>query len=94
MKDEVAKWLNAQPDISWYPAQDRYQKGVSDCIIDCRGYFIAAELKADDGTATPHQNLFIEAHKRVRGIGGVCYTLQDVKKLVQEARDRDNKGGG
>lgn len=88
LTDQVRNWLDVQLDVSWYKASDRYHKGVSDCIICCCGFFIAAELKAEDKISTPHQNLFIASTKRAKGIGGVCYTLHDVKCLIQVARDR------
>lgn len=88
---KVKEWLDVQRDVAWYKASDRYHKGISDCIINCCGFFIAAELKADDGEPTPHQNLFIKQNVGVGGIGGVCYTLGEVKALVQVAREKNIK---
>ena len=85
---KVKEWLDLQLDISYYKASDRYQKGVSDIIMCVGGIFVAAELKAEDGEATPHQNLFIRDIIRVGGIGKVCYTLMEVKELVKAARER------
>jgi len=87
---KVKEWLDTQKDVFYYKASDRYQKGVSDFIICVDGIFVAAELKAADGIALPHQKLFIEEIQRAGGIGGICYTLHDVKELVRAARLRKN----
>ena len=84
----VKEWLDVQPDIAFYKASDRYQKGISDIIACVGGIFVAIELKADDGEATPHQNLFIKYIIKTGGIGGVAYTLKEVKELVIKARER------
>ena len=88
---KVKDWLDLQLDVTWYKASDRFQNGVSDCIICCCGFFVAAELKADDGSATPQQLEFITNVKRAGGIGGICYTLREVKGLVQRARESNSK---
>ena len=88
LKVKVMKWLSVQPDIYYWKASDRYTKGVSDIIACVNGWFVAAELKADDGEATPHQDLFIMCVNKAKGVGGVCYCLQDVIDLVNEARRR------
>lgn len=87
---KVKEWLDTQEDIFYYKASDRYQKGVSDFIICVDGIFVAAELKAAGGIASPHQKLFIKEIQRAGGIGGICYTLHDVKELVRAARLRKN----
>ena len=87
---KVKAWLDTQDDVAYYKASDRYQKGVSDFIICVDGIFVAAELKAAGGIASPHQKLFIKEIQRAGGIGGVCYTLYDVKELVRAARLRKN----
>lgn len=84
---KVKDWLETQPDIHFYKASDRYHKGVSDLILCVRGIFVGAELKAIDNTASPHQILFIKQIRKAGGIGGVCYTLGEVKALVEEARN-------
>ena len=87
---KVKEWLDTQEDIFYYKASDRYKKGISDFIICVDGMFVAAELKATGGTASPHQKLFIKEIQRAGGIGGICYTLHDVKELVRAARLRKN----
>lgn len=54
-------------------------------FICSHGRFIAAELKADKGVITPHQELFIDEVKRVGAVGGICYTIQDTIDLINEA---------
>lgn len=88
LTSKVKAWLEVQPDIAFYKASDRYHKGISDVIICVRGIFVGAELKADDGKPSPHQLLFIKQIQRAGGVAGVCYTLGEVKELVEEARRR------
>lgn len=83
---KVKQWLDTQDDIAYYKASDRYQKGVSDIIMNVGGIFVLAELKAKDGIERPHQKLFIKEMTRPGGIGGFCYSIYDVKKLVHAAR--------
>lgn len=87
---KVKSWLDTQDDIAYYKASDRYQKGISDIIMNVGGVFVLAELKARDGTESPHQKLFIKEMTRPGGVGGFCYTLHDVKELVRAARLRKN----
>lgn len=83
---KVKAWLDVQPDIHWYKASNRYQKGIADCIICCCGYFVAIELKAINGAPTKHQNLFLQLTTGAGGFTGVCYTLDDVKRVIAMAR--------
>lgn len=83
---KVKEWLEVQPDIHFYKASDRYHKGVSDFILCVRGMFVAIELKARDGKPSPHQLLFIKQVHKARGMGKVCYTLDDVKSIVETVR--------
>lgn len=87
LTQKVKDWLDKQDDVFYWKASDRFQKGISDIIACVGGKFVAIELKAEDGKATPHQKLFIAAAKQAGGIGGVCYTLGEVKALVEEARN-------
>jgi hypothetical protein len=87
---KVKNWLDTQDDIAYYKASDRYQKGVSDIIMNVGGVFVLAELKAKNGIERPHQKLFIKEMTRPGGVGGFCYTLHDVKELVHAARLRKN----
>ncbi len=64
---------------------DRYTKGYSDLFICARGRFVVAELKDNTGTATPHQELFIEDVIACGGIGGVCRSIKDVSDLIDKA---------
>lgn len=84
---KVKEWLEAQPDVHFYKASDRYHKGISDFIACVRGRFVGIELKAKDGKPTPHQLLFIKQVQDTGGIAGVCYTLAEVKALVEKARN-------
>lgn len=89
LTDNVQEWLSLQSDLYHKKISDSFQKGISDILICVRGFFVAAELKADDGTPSRHQIKFIDNIRRAGGIGDVCYTLDDVINLVEQARKRD-----
>lgn len=88
--DAVTKWLEPQKrdGIKLIRICDRYNKGYSDLFICVRGVFVVAELKDDEGTATPHQELFIKEIQDAGGIGAVCRTVKEVADLVDEAKRR------
>lgn len=85
---KVKQWLELQTDIHFYKASDRYHKGISDIILCVRGVFVAVELKKDGGEASPHQKLFIKQIIDAGGVAGICYTLGEVKDLVDIARKK------
>lgn len=85
----VKLYLQSQKDVSFYKASDRYHKGISDVICCVNGRFVAIELKADKGKPSAHQLLFLKDIQANGGIGGVCYTLGEVKQLINEARGAD-----
>lgn len=88
--EKVVEWLEPQrrDGIMLLKIRDRYAKGYSDLFINVRGQFVVAELKDDEGTATPHQEQFIEDMVTCGAIGGVCRTVKEVADLVDEAKRR------
>lgn len=88
--DAAIKWLEPQrrDGIKVIRVCDRYNKGYSDLFLCVRGIFVVAELKDDEGEATPHQEQFIEDIIYTGGIGGVCRTVKEVADLVDEAKRR------
>lgn len=81
----VNNWLRGQTDVWHYKASDRYTKGIPDIIACVNGIFVGIELKAANGTPTPHQLQRIKNIVDAGGVAGVCYSLADAKKLVDEA---------
>lgn len=88
--DAVTKWLEPQrrDGIKLIRICDRYNKGYSDLFICVRGIFVVAELKDDEGTATPHQELFIKEMLECCAIGAVCRTVKEVSDLIDIAKRR------
>jgi hypothetical protein len=86
----VTKWLEPQrrDGIMLIRICDRYAKGYSDLFINVRGQFVVAELKDDEGEASPHQKDFIRDMVKCGAIGGVCRTVKEVADLVEEAKRR------
>lgn len=89
LKDVIA-WLEPQrrDGIKVMRICDRYTKGYSDLFINVRGQWVVAELKDDEGTASPHQEQFIEEMIACGAIGAVCRTVKEVADLVEEAKRR------
>lgn len=87
---KVTKWLEPQQrdGIKTIRICDRYAKGYSDLFLCVRGIFVVIELKDDTGTASPHQELFIEEMLAAGAIGGVCRTIREVANYVEEAKRR------
>ena len=84
----VLKWLEKQPKVKIMRICDRYHRGYSDIFLCVEGIFIAAELKDDIGTASPHQKEFILDIIKAGGEASECRTVQDVINLVDKARKR------
>ena len=84
---KVIEWLEPQQrdGIKVIRICDRYHSGYSDLFICARGRFVVAELKDDTGTATPHQELFIEDMEAAGATGGVCRTVKEVSDLIDKA---------
>ncbi len=91
LTDHVKDYLTVQPDVHFWKASDRFVNGIPDIVACVGGIFVAAELKADNGTPTAQQELFILKTIRAGGVGGVCWCLQDVIDLIEEARRRARK---
>lgn len=88
---KVKEWLEPQEryGIKMLRICDKYHKGYSDLFICVRGIFVVAELKDDTGTASPHQEQFIEEMVKCGAIGGVCRSVKDVADLVSKAIERE-----
>ena len=87
---KVLEWLEPQrrDGVKVIRICDRYNKGYSDLFICVRGIFVVAELKDNIGTASPHQEQFINEMLEAGAIGGVCRTVRDVAELVEAAKRR------
>ena len=90
MLDAVMKWLEPQKrdGIKAIRVCDRYNKGYSDVFICVRGHLVVAELKDDEGTASKHQELFIQEMQQAGAIGAVCRSVKEVADLVDAAKRR------
>ena len=85
---KVMEWLEPQrrERIKAIRVCDRYNKGYSDVFICVHGVLVLAELKDDTGTATPHQEIFLEEMCAAGAIGGVCRSVKDVADVVEKAK--------
>jgi len=85
--NKVIEWIEPQKrnGIVVLKIRDRYTSGYSDLFINARGRFVVAELKDNEGTPTRQQLDFIKSMKKAGGTGGVCRSVLDVSKLIDEA---------
>lgn len=81
----VTDYLAYYTHIKTIRISDRYNKGYSDLFICADGRFVASELKADKGVASPHQKLFIKDISRAGAVGGICWSIQEVLDLINKA---------
>ena len=58
-------------------------------VISPSGKFLAVECKARLGKPTPAQERFIEQIRSAGGIAGVCWTLDDVRNLIERGQADD-----
>lgn len=87
---KAIEWLEPQvrDGIKVLRICDRYHSGYSDLFICARGRFVVAELKDDTGKASPHQERFIEEMRAAGAVGGICRSLRDIERLLDEALNR------
>ena len=86
--EKAKTYLESQPDVQLIRINDRYAKGYSDLFLNVNGHFVALELKDNIGVPTPHQRIFLKQVVDKGGIGGICRTLSDISKYLEEARRR------
>lgn len=72
-------------DIYAVKINDRTTAGISDILACINGRFVAIELKQPGNKATALQLYFIENVKAAGGLGGVCYSWEDVASLLEKA---------
>ena len=71
--------------VQFSPIAGRFATiGVSDIICCINGRFVALEVKAPGGKATPLQLDFIEKVKAAGGIAGVVESVTQVQELLNE----------
>lgn len=89
--------MDAAP-VGWYFKVwgGGYQRsGIPDIILNVRGYFVAAELKAPDGSASELQLLNVRRINQAQGFAFVLYpsafgAFKDfIEGLLREEFDRD-----
>jgi len=87
---KVTEWLAPQErrGVKVLRICDRYAKGYADLFICVNGTFVCAELKDDEGVASPHQILFLKQMAEAGAVVGVCRTLGEVAELVNQAQLR------
>jgi len=82
LKSKVVKLLATYPGIWYYKASDRWQSGIPDIIGCWRGKFFAIELKVKPNGPTKMQEYVIKKIRMAGGVAGVCYSVDEVKKLL------------
>lgn len=64
------------------------RKGIPDLLVSCNGYFLAVELKADNGNPTDLQRWNVSHIRKSGGIAIILYPVQfkAFKKLVEQLK--------
>jgi len=76
------KWLNSQSS-TWavkYHSSAYTTYGVPDILCSVNGIFLALELKAEGGKATPLQEQVIAKINLMGGIAHVVWTMDEIKE--------------
>lgn len=93
IQSKVLKYLNALPCcIAENVSGNASQSGRADINCCYKGRAIKIELKSRDTgyKASKQQKLYLKKWKRAGAIVGICYNVEDVKKLLRKV-DRDGK---
>lgn len=86
VKKEIIAYLDTLSEC-WHVAYHSMgygKRGVPDRIICYRGKFIALEIKAPGGKATPWQERCIAEINAALGDAGVVYSVDDVKEVIAQ----------
>lgn len=59
------------------------KRGISDWIVGYKGYALFVELKVGKNKPTPLQENFINEARAAKCIGAVCYSLDEVEKIIK-----------
>lgn len=93
LQTKVLKYLNS---LSKCMAENvrgtASQSGRADINACYKGRCIKIELKLNEESysATKQQKLYLKRWKAAGAIVGVCYTLEDVKKLLEDVDNDDS----
>jgi hypothetical protein len=85
LQAKVVKWLKQQPDVWFTKISDRITSGTPDLILCVRGLFVAIELKVKPNKPTALQEHNIDAIIKAFGEAHVCYSIEEVKNVVENA---------
>lgn len=83
---KVKKFLTEQGCYYIKTHGDKFsRKGTPDLIINCNGFFVAAELKAANGKPSELQLYHVDQIKKSGGIALILYPngYEDFKKLIK-----------
>lgn len=85
-ENKVKKFLDQQGCYYIKTHGDRFSKvGTPDLIINCNGFFLGVELKAEKGKPSELQKHHIQLIKNAGGIGLILYPsgYESFQKLIQ-----------
>lgn len=83
------KWLNSQPS-TWavkYHSSAYTTYGVPDILCSVNGTFLALELKAEGGMASPLQLQVISKIRLTGSLAFVAWRMVEIKSMWMEAKD-------
>lgn len=79
---DILKYLHSQGCVSVL-ITPRGRKGAADILFCYRGRFGAIEVKVGYDTPSPHQKKFLKDVHVAEGQGGICRSVDDVKRILK-----------
>lgn len=88
LQDEVLNYLRVNK-IWHFVYHANVSFGLPDIVAIVNGFFIGIELKREDGkgVATVLQKEMEKSIRRAGGLASICSSLEDVKNLINEAKN-------
>lgn len=89
LKIKVNNYLKTIKNCWFTKISDRFSHGIPDFLICYQGKFIAIELKATHNASQSQafQSYNINEIIKAKGIGAICYSVEDVKRLIIQAHE-------
>jgi hypothetical protein len=83
----ILEYLATRGDCWYWKVCDRFTAGIPDIVGTVRNRFFALEVKRPKGARRGLQDYNIKLITRLGGIAGVVRSVDDVKELLDGARN-------
>ena len=83
LQTKVIKYLRSKGAVVDNIQGNEYQASVPDLLVGYRGYYIALELKAPNGTLSPGQRRRLIKIQNAGNIGECVHGIEKVKQIIE-----------